>query len=252
MHSPALRTNFTPSPASIFVEKTDEEVLEISRRSSLKVGAPVFVPRRTLGRVMKNKSSPFSFTPATGEMRLGDLWCLFYVSAKTGESALKGTYDPTLVFRVDSVATFWKVFNNVSRPTKMESCTLYFFRDGINPKWEDPANSDGGILRLKLDRETIDDAWVWLLCRTIGESWSKSVRNTVNGVALKVRGSVYLLEVWVTAQSPELMADINELMQPLLGPAFAVLYVPHSVTQERAAAAALAEEKKSGNNRIGS
>ncbi|EAN84771.1 Eukaryotic translation initiation factor 4E-4 [Trypanosoma cruzi] len=245
----AVKANFTPTFAPIYVEKTEEEILEISKRSSLKVGAAAFVPRRTLNRVMIAKPSPFSLTPATGEMTLGDLWCLFYLPAGLGECIRENTYDPTLVFRVDSVATFWKVFNNIPQPTEMKIGTLYFFRDGINPKWEDPGNRDGGILKMKLDSHCINDAWVYLLCRTIGESWSKSVRDTVNGVALKARERAYLLEVWVTEQSAELMMDISELLRPLLGDVFSVFYAPHSVTQERAAAAALAEKKRSRNNR---
>ncbi|RNF24101.1 putative eukaryotic translation initiation factor 4e [Trypanosoma conorhini] len=251
--SPAVKASFTPIAAPIHVEKTEEEILEISKRSSLKVGAAAFVPRRTLNRVMISKPSPFSLTPATGEMPLADLWCLFYLPAGLGECIRENTYDPTLVFRVDSVATFWKVFNNVPRPTEMTISTLYFFRDGINPKWEDPGNRDGGILKIKLDSSRINEAWVYLLCRTIGESWSRSVRDTVNGVALKVRDRAYLLEVWVTKQSPELMMDISELLRPLLGDVFSVFYAPHSVTQERAAAAAaaaaLADKKKNRQNR---
>ncbi|KEG09905.1 putative eukaryotic translation initiation factor 4e [Trypanosoma grayi] len=248
--SPAFKASFTPTSAPIHVEKTEEEILEISKRSSLKAGAVAFVPRRTLNRILINKPSPFSLTPATGEMPLGDLWCLFYLPAGTGESIRETTYDPALVFRVDSVATFWKVFNNVPAATSMEIGTLYFFRDGINPKWEDPGNCDGGMVKIKVASDHIDEAWVLLLCRTIGESWSKSVRNTVNGVALKVRERGYVLEVWVTKQSPGLMADIGELLQPLLGDAFLTQYAPHSVMQERAAAAAaaLAEREKRNRN----
>ncbi|RNF00560.1 eukaryotic translation initiation factor 4E [Trypanosoma rangeli] len=252
MPSPAVKAGFTPLAAPIYVEKTEEEILEISKRSSLKVGAAAFVPRRTLNRVMISKQSPFSLTPATGEMTLADLWCLFYLPAGLGECIRENTYDPTLVFRVDSVATFWKVFNNVPRPTEMTIGTLYFFRDGINPKWEDPGNRDGGILKIKVDSSCINDAWVYLLCRTIGESWSKSVRDTINGVGLKVRERAFLLEVWVTKQSPDLMMDITELLQPHLGDVFSVFYAPHTVTQKRAAAAAaaaLAEKKKNRQNR---
>ncbi|KAH9579930.1 Translation Initiation factor eIF- 4e [Trypanosoma melophagium] len=250
--SPAFKASFTPPVAPIVVEKSEEEIIEISKRSELKVGAPAFVPRRTLNRIRITKPSPSSQAQSSSHMPLGDVWCLFFLPASGGESIRENTYDPTHVFSVDSVPTFWKIFNNVAQPTDMNYGTLYFFRDGINPKWEDPGNRDGGIVKLKVPSASINDAWVLLLCRTIGESWSKSARNTVNGVALKVRERAYLLEVWVTQQTPELMADISELMQPFLGEAFSVLYSPHSVTQEKAAAvaAALAEKgKKNRNNR---
>nr|CCC90915.1 putative eukaryotic translation initiation factor 4e [Trypanosoma congolense IL3000] len=180
-------------------------------------------------------------------MRLADPWCLFYLPVGGGENVRDVTYDPTLVFRVDSISSFWRVFNNVPEPKDMGIGTLYLFRDGINPKWEDPRNRDGGVVRVKLDATTIGEAWTVLLCRTVGESWSKSVRNVVNGVALKVRERAFILEVWVTENTAELISDISELLHQFLGGAFPLSYTLHSVAQERAAAAALAEKEKKKN-----
>ncbi|EPY31713.1 translation initiation factor 4E [Strigomonas culicis] len=184
-------------------------------------------------------------------MMLDDLWCLFYLP-QVGESIQEDTYNPTLVFRIDSVPTFWKVANNIPQPTQLPQCTLYLFRDGIDPRWEDPANLSGGIVKVKINhshatvfndysadpnaadsQETINEAWELLLCRTIGDSWSSSVRGLVNGIALKVRGRAYVLEVWVTRQTQELMRDLAELWQGVLGDAFVTAYYPHAALQER-------------------
>lgn len=252
--SPVPKAGSTPIVAEISVDKTDEEVLEISRCSSLKASAPAFLPRRTLNRSNMTKPSPFTLTPDSGDMRFGDPWCLFYLPVGGPDSTRESTYDPTLVFRMDCISSFWKVFNNIPEPTRMCAGTLYLFRDGINPKWEDLRNRDGGIVRAKVRPQVVDDAWLHLLCRTVGESWSRSVRNSVNGIALKVRAAAFMLEVWVTEQTSELMSDISELLHKFLGDAFQVPYIPHSVAQERAAtnAAALAvkEKKNRGNRRL--
>lgn len=230
--------------------KTEAEINEISKRSALKVDAAAYVPQRTLTRVVLVKPSPMTLAPSEDpvadnvEMMLNDVWSLFYLPSTWGESIKEEDYDPILVFRIDSIPTFWKVFNNITVPSSMGLSTVYLFRDGINPKWEDAANCDGGVVKVKATTAQIDEAWELLLCRTIGDSWSAPVRPTINGVVLKVRERAYMLEVWVTKQTPELMRDLAELWQPVLGGSFAAPYITHAMVQERSQAAAVAAEKQ--------
>lgn len=262
MRSPAWQpsykrnsTSTTPVMAPLRLDgKSEEEIVEIGKRSALKFDAPAYNPvnvnphRRTLNRVMVPKPSPMMLaqdpSKANIEMMLDDLWCLFYMPANFGESIKEETYNPTLIFRIESIPTFWKVVNNVPAPTAMQLCTLYLFKDGIDPKWEDPANRNGGMVKVKVSAEQVDEAWELLLCKTIGDSWTPVVRNTINGVALKVRDRGYLLEVWVTKQTPELMRDLAELWRDALGAAFAAGYYSHEAMQNKSAAAAAAAVEK--------
>ncbi|KPA83022.1 putative Eukaryotic translation initiation factor 4E [Leptomonas pyrrhocoris] len=235
--------------------KSAQEIAEISQRSGLNVTAVAYVPQRTLARVVLAKPSPLTLIPSEDpakdsiEMMLDDLWCLFYLPSTWGENIKQEDYDPMLVFRVDSIPTFWKVLNNIPAPSELGLSTLYLFRDGIDPKWEDASNRDGGIVKVKVTLAQVDEAWELLLCRTIGDSWCPSVRETVNGVALKVRERAYYLELWVTKDSVELQRDLAALWQPILGASFATTYLTHAVMQERSVAAAAAAAEKQKKNR---
>ncbi|KAL7696809.1 Eukaryotic translation initiation factor 4E [Lotmaria passim] len=235
--------------------KSAKEIAEISKNSILSVSAAAYVPQRTLARVVLAKPSPLTLIPSEDpekdniEMMLDDLWCLFYLPTTWGENIKEEDYNPMLIFRVDSIPTFWKVLNNIPAPTELGLSTLYLFRDGIDPKWEDAANRNGGIVKVKVTYAQVDQAWELLLCRTIGDSWSPSVRETVNGVVLKVRERAYYLELWVTRDSMELQRDLATLWQPILGPSFAMTYLTHAVMQERSHAAAAAAAEKQKKNR---
>lgn len=228
--------------------KSEREITEISQRSDLKVEAPAYVLSRTFKRMTIPRPSPLLLAqdPAKAalQMMLDDLWCLFYLPAHFGESIKEETYNPTLIFRIESVPTFWKVFNSVEVPTRMQLSTLYLFKDGISPQWEDAANSGGGIVKVKVSADQVDEAWDLLLCKTVGDSWTPSVRGIVNGVALKVRDRGYLLEVWVTQQTPQLMHDLTALWKDAIGAAFATTYFSHAAMQSKSAASAAAEAER--------
>ncbi|EPY39787.1 translation initiation factor 4E [Angomonas deanei] len=263
-----LRRSANSSPAmpkakNILEGKTEEEIRAISQKSKLNTTAAAysFNPNtsRTMARVVL-PPSPLSLQHSgpAGEqssttMQLDEVWCLFYLPLH-GEHIKEETYNPTLVFRIDSVPTFWKVVNNIPIPTKLPYCTLYMFRDGIDPRWEDAANRDGGIVRLKINHNraktfntlsptqdrvekasdsNVNEAWELLMCRTIGDSWSPEVRDTVNGIALKIRERSYIIEVWVTKSTPGITSDLSQLLHGTLGSVFAVNYYSHASMQER-------------------
>ncbi|CCW67954.1 unnamed protein product [Phytomonas sp. Hart1] len=215
----------------------NEEILAISDSSALRAEAAAYVPQRTMTRVILSKPSPLVLatdpSKASIEMMLDDVWSLFYLPV-WGENIKEENYNPTLVFRVESIPTFWRVFNNVPQPTEMPIGTVYLFRDGIDPKWEDPANRNGGVLKVKVNPDRVNEAWELLLCRTIGDSWNPVVRTQINGIALKVRERVYILEVWVTKCTPELTRDLAELWENLMDGAFATTYYPHEAMQNKA------------------
>ncbi|KAG5497814.1 hypothetical protein GH5_02604 [Leishmania sp. Ghana 2012 LV757] len=269
--APAAAAGHAPSPAgearrslhnspiiqpSRLSLKSASEIEAISKNSALNAAAAAYVPQRTLTRVVLTHPSPLALAPSEDptkdniEMMLDDLWCLFYLPTTLGENIKEEDYNPTLVFRVDSILTFWRVMNNIAAPSELQLSTLYLFRDGIDPKWEDPANRDGGIVKVKVTSAQVDEAWELLLCRTIGDSWSPSVRETVNGVVLKVRERAYWLELWVTKDSSALQKDLAELWHPILGASFSTTYLTHAVMQERShAAATLAAERQRKNRR---
>jgi hypothetical protein len=61
---------------------------------------------------------------------------------------------------------FLSLYNNIKAPSQLQpSATYYLFKDGIQPKWEDPKNANGGCWTATLPRAAnpgqLLDAW-WL------------------------------------------------------------------------------------------
>ena len=70
------------------------------------------------------------------------------------------------------------LYNNIKTPGQLQpSATFYLFKTGIEPKWEDPKNTNGGCWTAALNRggnsKTQIDAW-----------WLNSVRRLLAAVSL--------------------------------------------------------------------
>lgn len=137
-------------------------------------------------------------TQLATRLPLLDRWCLYFID-KPSDS-----FEPYLVFEIDSVESFWRTLNNIPTPSMSSpGCSYLLFREHIIPKWEDPNNKQGGAYSLKFKGyETasfalLDDAWLRLCSRCVGECWSKDeYRERVNGVLVKVRDKFTTLQVW--------------------------------------------------------
>ena len=111
---------------------------------------------------------------------------------------------------------FWKYFNYVPLPSAFFSDGtrrfdfvdrsvegLSLFRSGIEPKWEDPANAEGGewFFKTRIPLEDLDSCWEDSILALIGETLDPTDKDTVCGIRVvdKSRGSrhvQYRLEVW--------------------------------------------------------
>lgn len=161
-------------------------------------------------------------------MKLSSKWCL-YDHAKSSSD----DYDDCTRFAgsFDNVHDFWYLFNNFPKPSylfyqkqngkpyyidsssgqnkKREIASISLFREGIQPKWEDPQNINGGDITLKrfwnkFDKNTmstieyLDSLWLKIILNTIGSQFT----NGQNITGLRVVDSskpdkpMYRIEVW--------------------------------------------------------
>lgn len=116
-----------------------------------------------------------------------------------------------------SVEDFWAVMNRVVPASKLpNSCNYHLFREGIEPKWEDPANEGGGkwvYSQTKQRREKLDKAWMRTCVAAIGEQLeNEHFSDQVCGVVVSVRKNQDRLAVWIrsgTANESAVMAVGN-------------------------------------------
>ena len=103
--------------------------------------------------------------PANYNIRhpLQSKWTLWYrASTKPTSTAVKNAaksdnWEASLqcVNTIDTIEDFWGMYNNVPGIDTMEDNSDYmFFKEGIRPAWEDPANANGGSYTLQFKGST--------------------------------------------------------------------------------------------------
>jgi len=95
------------------------------------------------------------------------------------------------VITVSSVEDFWRMYNNIARPTELldRGSSIYnFFKEGITPTWEDPANTKGGRWSFQIkEKGNLDKMWCYLLLAAVGEQLEPEDSNLVCGCVFNVK-----------------------------------------------------------------
>jgi hypothetical protein len=100
--------------------------------------------------------------------------------------------------RVPPIAAPSSLYNNIKAPSQLQpSATYYLFKDGIQPKWEDPKNTNGGCWTATLPRAAnpgqLLDAWWLHLVRGRARPAAADGRRTAAAAALRLAAAVLAL-----------------------------------------------------------
>ena len=151
-------------------------------------------------------------------------WTLWYDSKKTVKGKTKDakpehqsadSWEDNLVTidTVNTVESFWIMLNHIKRPSSLELAANYhFFKKGVKPMWEDPANRDGGkwILQLttKEDLYRVDGIWEELTMSMIGEYLDEGIPgDQVIGAVLSKRRNEVRVSLWTRDSSAQEAID---------------------------------------------
>lgn len=145
-------------------------------------------------------------TPPVGAMTnaedrhpLQDSWSLWYLTADKTKD-----WDDRLIklMTFDTVEDFWACYHHVQLPSRLPMGSDYMlFKDGIQPKWEDEQNRDGGKWAIETDkkyRPHLDGTWLETLLAVIGEGFGDAGK-LVNGVVVQIRRKVDRLQIWTAS-----------------------------------------------------
>lgn len=130
---------------------------------------------------------------------LQDSWSLWYLSSDKSKE-----WDDRLIklMTFDTVEDFWACYHHVQLPSKLSMGSDYMlFKVGIQPKWEDEQNRDGGKWAIETDRKFrahLDGSWLETLLAVIGEGFGESGK-LVNGAVVQVRRKVDRLQIWTSS-----------------------------------------------------
>ncbi|ORX61718.1 eukaryotic translation initiation factor 4E [Hesseltinella vesiculosa] len=120
---------------------------------------------------------------------------------------------------VTTVEQFWTVNNNLTKVDQLDpNANYYFFKKGIRPEWEDPANAKGGKYSIQFPRarsgNTINLFWLNMLLAVIGEQFTK---DEVCGTVIAIRRNYFRIALWTkTAERTAELESIGHTIRELL------------------------------------
>ena len=130
-------------------------------------------------------------------------WALFYDSKKTVKPG--GQWLDSLVHAhtVSSVEEFWAMVCTVKKPSQIDLAAhpnpnYHFFRQGVKPMWEDPANKEGGRWMVNLttdeDLKNTDFVWEEVLMALVGEYVDD--QDLITGAVFSKRRGLFRVSLW--------------------------------------------------------
>jgi len=119
-----------------------------------------------------------------------------------------------------TIEEFWAIYDYIVRPDALPSTTDYhFFREGIKPTWEDPANSAGGKWTVRLPKKGLLGARYWeeVILALLGGQFVGIPDGEITGAVISCRDREDVLSVWTKSGGNARMVNkVKEAMRRLL------------------------------------
>jgi len=169
-----METGTDPERVADEVSKPDQDV---SDRSEVESNASHELPSSsaTLDMSMKHP--------------LQHKWKLWYDHPGKKTSQQSWGEHLRLIYAFDTVEDFWRLWNNIMPCSKLAPGSNYsLFKDGIEPKWEDPVNKYGGKWVVQFpskQRDKLHQYWLYIVLALIGETFQAD--DDVCGVVVSIR-----------------------------------------------------------------
>jgi translation initiation factor 4E len=157
------------------------------------------------GDAKKENTAVVPASPASPDLNLEikhplqHRWTMWYDNA--GKRTSQSSWGDHLrkIVTIDTVEDFWGLYNNIVPASKLAAGANYhLFKEGIEPKWEDPENERGGKWILTIPPKTratgLDKMWLWTLLACIGEAFEDE--SDVTGCVVSVRRAADKIALW--------------------------------------------------------
>jgi len=158
-------------------------------------------------------------------------WCWWYDKPQTKKVTQHSWGDQMMqIYTFDTVEDFWSLWNNIKGVQELPMGAYYhLFKEGIQPKWEDPVHKVGGrwVFQLR-DRDDLGQYWLAAVLACIGCSFEEDDEE-ICGIAVNIR-RFDRISLWTrTADNASACKRIGQQLREVLGIPFGQLsYQAHA------------------------
>eukprot|EP00252_Welwitschia_mirabilis_P018251 TRINITY_DN4055_c0_g1_i2.p1 TRINITY_DN4055_c0_g1~~TRINITY_DN4055_c0_g1_i2.p1 ORF type:complete len:198 (-),score=30.83 TRINITY_DN4055_c0_g1_i2:141-734(-) len=137
---------------------------------------------------------------------LENAWTFWFdnPSAKSRNAGAAWGSSMRKIYTFNTVEDFWNLYNNLFLPSKLPNgADFHMFKDGIEPKWEDPICAHGGkwTYTNTRGRFVLDQIWLNSLLAMIGEQFDEG--DEICGVVVSVRPRQDKIALWTKSATNE-------------------------------------------------
>ncbi|KAK2075648.1 hypothetical protein QBZ16_001756 [Prototheca wickerhamii] len=151
-------------------------------------------------------------------------WTLWFDNPEGKQHAAQWGKTLRPVYTFGTVEEFWGLYNNILPPSRLATgADIHLFREGIEPKWEDPACAGGGKWSFLIPRgssgsaaQLLDTNWLHVILACIGEQFEDG--EEICGAVVNVRAKQYRIALWTRTAANEavqvaIAKQIKEVLQ---------------------------------------
>ncbi|XP_076170402.1 eukaryotic translation initiation factor 4E type 3 [Ptiloglossa arizonensis] len=155
----------------------------------------------------------------TSDIPLQSSWTFWLDKVVPGTTVEEYKENLMKIYTVNTVQSFWAVFNNIPNASAMEvRYSYHLMRDERYPLWEEPVNQKGGTWRLKCQKTDSEQIWKEMVLAAIGEQFSECMAedDEICGVTVSIKDKEDLIQIWNTNASLASKATIIQKVHLLL------------------------------------
>ncbi|CAK7566143.1 MAG: hypothetical protein SEPTF4163_004079 [Sporothrix epigloea] len=111
--------------------------------------------------------------------------------------------------QIESVQDFWRYNNNTPVNQMKMRESIYLFKSGFRPVWEDRRNINGGSWTFRVPKSIGPDVWTRVQLLAVGEQLQSVLDegDTICGVGLSIRFNAHLVSIWHRDSSKQRSID---------------------------------------------